>query len=341
VQNERRAFRDFSPKGEAMQSYWIVTKGHEAVLELREVPEPRPRRGEVVIRVHASALNRGELFVGGAVHGGPEKHGGTEAAGVIQALGEGVIGWRVGDRVMGRARGTWAPYAVMDERQILPMPARLTWEQAAAVPSSFLTSYEAVVRGGRLQPGEWLLVCGASSGVGAGAILTAQVLGAKTIGTSGSAQKLEKLKAIGLDVAIQTRKPDFAATVKEATHGHGADVAVNLVGGSVFPEILRSLAYQGRVAIVGYVDNQFHADIDLNATHVNRYEIFGISNSKLSAEARTLATRGFERDILPALVDGRITPLVDRVFGFHELLAAKRHMEADAMVGKIVVRMDA
>ena len=324
-----------------MKSYWIVTKGEEAVLEPREVPEPRPGRDEVVVRVHASALNRGELFVGGAVHGGPEKLGGIECAGVIHALGEGVTGWKVGDKVMGRARGTWAPYTVMEARQILPMPERLTWEQAAAIPSSFLTAYEAIVRLGGLRRGEWLLVLGASSGVGVGAIQTAQVLGAHTIGTSGSAEKLEKLRAIGLEVGICTRKPDFASKVREATGGKGANVALNLVGGSVFPEILRSLAYQGRVAIVGYVDHTFSAEIDLNAVHVNRYQIFGCSNAKLPADERALAVRGFERDILPAIVDGRITPVVDRVFAFDELPAAKRHMDANAMVGKIVVRIDA
>ena len=323
-----------------MKSYWIVTKGHEAVLELRDVPEPKPKRDEIVVRVHASALNRGELFVGGAVHGGPEKLGGSECSGEVHALGEGVTGWKVGDRVMGRARGAWAPYAVMEARQILPLPARLTWEQAAAIPSSFITSYEAIVRLGKLKAGEWLLVLGASSGVGVGAIQIAQVLGARSIGTSGSAQKLEKLKSIGLDVGICTRAPDFSAQVRELTGGKGADVALNLVGGTVFPEILRCLAYQGRVAIVGYVDHTFSAEIDLNATHVNRFDIFGVSNSKLPAEEKALSTRGFERDILPALVDGRITPLVDRVFAFEELPAAKRHMDADAMVGKIVVRMD-
>jgi NADPH:quinone reductase-like Zn-dependent oxidoreductase len=322
-----------------MKSYWIVTKGHEAVLELRDVPEPKPQRDEVLVRVHASALNRGELFVGGAVHGGPEKLGGSECSGVIAAVGEGVAGWKVGDRVMGRARGTWAPFAVMEARQILPMPARLDWAQAAAIPSSFLTSYEAIVRLGKLKGGEWLLVLGASSGVGVGAIQIAQVLGAHAIGTSGSAQKLERLKSIGLEVGICTRAPDFAARVREVTGGKGADVAINLVGGSVFPEILRSLAYQGRVAIVGYVDNTFSAEIDLNAVHVNRYDIFGVSNSKLPADQRALANRGFERDILPAIVDGRITPLIDRVFGFDELPAAKRHMESDAMAGKIVVKV--
>jgi NADPH:quinone reductase len=305
-----------------VKSYWIVTQGHEAVLEVRDVPQPQPKAGEVVVRVRASGLNRGELFVGGAVHGGPEKLGGTEASGEIHALGAGVTGWKVGDKVIARVRGAWAPYAATDARMLMPMPERLTWEQGAAIPSSFLTSYEAVVQYGRLQAGEWMLVTGASAGVGVGA-------------------KLEKLKAAGLDVGICTRKPDFAQQIMEATGGKGVNLAVNLVGGSVFPEIVRSLAYMGRVAIVGYVDNTFSAEIDLNATHVNRLQIFGVSNVKLPADLRALHVEGFKRDILPALADGRITPVIDRVFEFDQLPAAKAHMDASAMVGKIIVRAPA
>jgi len=309
------------------------------VLEPREVPIPQLQHDEVLIRVHAAALNRGELIVGSAVHGGPEKLGGTEASGVVEAVGSDVSQWKKGDRVMGRVSGAFAEYAAMYAGQVLPMPAHLTWEQAAAIPSGFITAYEAVVQYGRISAGEWLLVTGASSGVGVASILTAKFLGAHTLGTSGSAAKLAQLAAIGLDVPIETRTPDFAQTVRAATGGEGANLAVNLVGGSVFGECMRSLARDGRLAIVGYVDGAYHADIDLNATHVNRLQIFGISNVKLKREERAATTRGFARDILPAIADGRITPLVDRVFGFDELPAAKAHMESNAMVGKIVVKI--
>ena len=322
-----------------MKSYWIVTKDNKATLERREVPEPKPKAGEVLVKVHASALNRGELIVGGVVHGGPEKIGGNEASGVIHALGEGVTGLKTGDRVMGRARGAFADYALMDAHQVMPAPQRLTWEEAAATPLSFITAYEAVVMYGKLQRGEWLLVLGASSGAGVCCIQIAQVLGARTIGTSGSAEKLKKLNAVGLDVGLTTRSPDFSEKVREATAGAGANLAVNLVGGSVFAECLRSLARKGRVAIVGYVDGQHHADIDLSAVHANRFEIFGISNAKLKPEERAEAAQGFRRDILPAIERGRISPMVDRVFGFEDLPAAKAHMESNAMVGKIVVRV--
>src|SRR5258705_11214631 len=149
-----------------MKSYWIVTQGGQSVLEPREVPVPQPQREEVLVRVHATALNRGELIVGSAVHGGAERLGGTEAAGTVEAVGAGVTGWKKGDRVMGRVRGAFAEYAAMYAGQVMRVPERLTWEEAAALPSSFITAYEAVVRYGKLQAGESLLITGASSGVG-------------------------------------------------------------------------------------------------------------------------------------------------------------------------------
>ncbi len=322
-----------------MKTCWIVTQDHKAVFEWREMPVPQPTAGEIVIRVRATALNYGELVVGGAVHGGPEKLGGNEAAGEVHAVGPGVTAFRPGDRVFGRVRGGFAEYAAAFTHQVMPMPSRLTWEQAAAIPVSFLTAYEMLYPPyGRLKAGEWLLVTGASSGAGAACIQIAKMIGAHTIGTSGSAEKLARLKAIGLDVPIATRSADFAAQVKAATGGKGADLAVNLVGGSVFAECLSCLARHGRLAVVGYLDGKLEANIDLSAVHVNRLEIFGVSNAKLTVEERAQAVSGFARDVLPAIADGRITPLIGRVFAFDELPAAKACMESSATVGKIVVR---
>jgi len=320
-----------------MKSCWIITKDHKTALEFRDVPVPQPQAGEILIQVQASAMNRGEIFAGGVVHGGPEKHGGNEASGIVHAVGEGVTGINKGDAVFGRVRGGFAKYALMRVDQVIPKPEKLSWEQAAAVPISFITAYEMITMYGRLKSGETLLVMGASSGAGVASIQIGKVIGARTIGTSGSQQKLDKLKTIGLDVGIATRKPDFAEAVMKATDGKGVDLIINGVGGSVFAECLRTLAFRGRLATVGYVDNVFKAEIDLNAVHANRLEIFGVSNARLPASGKAQSTAGFVRDVLPAIADGRIVPLVDRVYGFDELPAAKDCMESSEMVGKIVI----
>ena len=322
-----------------MKSCWIITKDHKNHLEYRDVPQPQPKAGEIVIKVHATALNRGELFVGGAVHGGPEKLGGGEASGLVHAIGAGVTGVKTGDAVFGRVRGGFADYAVMDIAQVMPKPERLSWEQAAAVPVSFITAWEMIYQFGKLQKGETMLIMGASSGAGVASIQLAKLIGARSIGTSGSQQKLDQLKAIGLDFGIATRKPDFADQVKAANGGKGIDLVINGVGGSVFAECMRTLGFRGRLATVGYVDNVFKAEIDLNAVHVRRLEVFGVSNAQLSAEGKAEAARGFKRDVLPGLIDGRIAPLVDKVYSFDELPVAKARMDSSAMVGKIVVRI--
>lgn len=322
-----------------MKSCWIVTQGHQNVLEYRDVPQPQPKAGEIVIKVMASALNRGELFVGGVVHGGPEKLGGNEASGIVHAVGEGVTGVKAGDAVFGRVRGGFAEYAVMDATQVMPKPAQLSWEEAAAIPISYITAWEMIFQFGKLQKGETVLIMGVSSGAGMASIQLAKLIGATSIGTSGSQQKIDKLKTIGLDHGIVTRKPDFADKVKALNGGKGIDLVINGVGGSVFAECLRTLGFRGRLATVGYVDNVFKAEIDLGAVHAWRLEIFGVSNAHLPAAGKTASAAGFRRDVLPAIQDGRIKPLIDRVFSFDDLPAAKAHMDASAMVGKIAVRI--
>ncbi len=321
-----------------MKSWWIRPEPGKTELELRAVPVPQPKAGELLVRVRAASLNRGELMASIGLHakGGEAKPGGGEAAGEIAALGPGVAGWATGERVMGRARGGFAEYALLDIREAMRVPEPLSWEQAASVPLVFCVVHDMLYTYGRLAAGEWLLVTGVSAGVGVAALQAAKVIGARVVGTSGSAEKLDRLRALGLDLGIRTRVADFAPRVREATGG-GANLIVNNVGGSVFPECIRALAYEGRLATVGYVDGVLTSEIDLEALHSSRLVLFGVSNKLRSVEKRAATVRGFVRDLLPAFADGRIRPLIDRVFAFDELPAAKAYMESNAHLGKIVL----
>jgi len=323
-----------------MKSFWIKSDHGRTSLELRELPMPQPKAGEIVVRMRAASLNRGELLASIGLHSLDEaRPAGGDGAGEVHAVGERVTGFKPGDRVMGRARGFFSEYVAVRADQAFLVPERLSWEQAGAVPTAFITAYEMLIPHGRLKSGEWLLVAGATSGVGVACVQIGRVLGAHTIGTSGSREKLERLKAAGLEVAIQARGAGFADQALNATGGKGVNLAIDLVGGTAFPDCLRALANQGRLAIVGYVDGVLKSEIDLEPVHGKRLQIFGISNTHLTAAERAEATRGFVRDVMPAVADGRITPLVDRVFGFADLPAAKEYVDSNAQLGKVVVRM--
>jgi NADPH:quinone reductase-like Zn-dependent oxidoreductase len=320
-----------------MKSYWIAPGPAGTKVELRDTPTPEPKPGEMLVRVRAAALNRGELL-GGKV-GTAAKPGGGECSGEVVKLGEGVTGLAAGDRVMGRCGGGFAEYATMDAREAMRAPAVLSWEEAAATPLVSLVVYDMLVAQGHLTAGQWLLVTAVSSGVGVGALQMAKALGARVIGTSGSADKLARLATLGLDVGIRTRSADFHDAVLKATDGEGVNLVVNNVGGSVFAECIRSLAFEGRLATVGHMDRVLSATLDLEALHGKRLTVFGVSNRLRNAAQRSETVRAFVRDLGPHVEDGRLRPLVDRVFPLAELPAAIAFMESDAQVGKIVVRV--
>ena len=309
-----------------MKAYFLHSAGNAMKLELREVPTPQPGPGQLLVKVHASSLNRGE-FLGGL---GQAKPAGQEAAGEVAGSGE---------KVMGRCPGGFAEYGLMEKSDAIPVPANLSWEQAGVIPLAFMVVHDMLVAQGNLKAGEWLLVTGISSGVGVAALQAAKAIGAKVIGTSGSAQKLQKLKPLGLDLGIHTRTGNFKNAVMEATGGRGADLVVNNVGGTVFAECVRALAYQGRLATVGYLDRTMKAELDLDALHAKRLRLFGVSNKHRTAAQRAETVRGFIADFLPHFAAGRIQPLIDKVYPFDRLPEAQAYMESDAHMGKVAIRM--
>jgi NADPH:quinone reductase-like Zn-dependent oxidoreductase len=306
---------------------------------LREVPVPEPKAGQLLVRVHAAGFNRGELIVGGLTKPGASKQVGQEAAGEVVKAGEGVSGFETGDRIMARCPGAFSEYALVDAREAIVMPANLSWEAGASIPLTFMVVHDMLVAKGNLAKGEWLLVTGISSGVGVAALQLAKALGAKVIGTSGSAEKLARLKALGLHVGINTRGADFAEAVMKATDGKGANLVVNNVGGSVFAETIKALAFEGRHATVGYVDQVLTGEMDIEALHTKRLTLFGVSNKLRNAEQRAGTVKGFVDDVLPLIANGSIKPVIDKVFPFAQMQAAKDYMESNAHLGKIVLRM--
>jgi NADPH:quinone reductase-like Zn-dependent oxidoreductase len=227
----------------------------------------------------------------------------------------------------------------MDVREAIAVPGNLSWEEAAAIPLAFLVVHDMLVLQGKLAAGEWVLVTGISSGVGVAAMQTAHALGAKVIGTSGSQEKLDRLKGLGLDVGLRTRAGDFHDAVMKATGGKGANLVVNAVGGSMFAECVRSMAFEGRLATVGYVDGVLKAEIDIQALHARRLTLFGVSNKLRTPEQRAGGVPPFVAGLMPAFASGRIRPVIDHVYPFDQLAAARAQMESNRHLGKIVLAM--
>ncbi len=325
-----------------MKLYTMRTTADSAAIERTEAPVPEPGPQQLLVRMRAASLNRGEFILGhGLQKAGTSKAIGMEGAGEVVRAGSGVAGFAAGQRVMARCPGAFAEYALMDAREAIAVPPNLSWEEASAIPLTFLVVHDMLVAQGRLKRGEWVLVTGVSSGVGVASLQAAKELGARVIGTSGSSEKLARLEAQGLDVGLCTRAGNFHDSVMEATGGKGADLVVNTVGGSVFPECVRSMAFEARLATVGYVDGVLKSEIDLQALHARRLTLFGVSNKLRSAEQRAAGVPAFVADLMPAIAAGRIRPVIDRVFPFDELPAARAHMEANRHLGKIVLAMPA
>ncbi len=323
-----------------MRSWFHCSAANRGALELRDVPEPATQAGEILVRVRAAALNRGEFLARQNLPAtAAAKPAGIECAGEVVQVGSGVEDFVLGERVMGRAAMAFSEYAVVRVGEALRVPQRLTWEEAAGASITYLVSYDMLWPGGALQAGEWLLIIGASSGVGVASLQLGQLLGARVLGTSGSTSKLKRLQELGLDFGLPFRNGGFEQRVMEISGGQGVDLVVNNVGGTVFAECLRVLAYRGRLATVGHLDGEGRAEIDLLAQHAKRLHLFGVSNKLRSPGELAECVAGFTRDVLPAFADGRLRPVVDSVYAFADLPRALARMEAGGHVGKIVISL--
>jgi NADPH2:quinone reductase len=315
----------------------------EAGLMFGEIPRPDPGPDEVLVRVRAAALNRADLGVlAGRMHGSAGGTGtvlGMEWAGEVVAVGAAVTGHAPGDRVMGFGGAAFAEYARADRGRVLPIPAGLGFEQAAALPVALMTMHDAVAVNGRLRAGESVLVLGASSGVGLMALRIARHLGAaQVIGTSTDPTRRAGLAAFGADLAIDTAMPDWPERVREATGGRGVDLVIDQLAGPTVAGSLVAAAIRGRIVNVGRLAGM-SGEIDFDLHALKRIEYIGVTFRTRSVDEVRELSRRMWADLEPAVADGTLGLPVSEVFPFERLGDAFATMAANRHFGKIVLTL--
>ncbi len=323
-----------------MKAVCIREPGGTDQLEIREVPDPEPIENQVQLDVHATALNRADLLQRRGLYPPPKGESdimGLECSGVVSRIGPGVSAVSVGDRVMALLPGGgYAEKVVIPEHMAIPIPECFEFHQAAAIPEAFLTAREGLFTLGCLAPNDTVLVHAAGGGVGSAAVQLAHDFGAQVIATAGGPEKLALAKELGADYCVNYRSEDFADVVKQATKGKGANVILDFIGGSYWDKHAKSLATAGRLVVIGIMGG---AKVTLNFGQVlsRRWQILGLVMRARPVAEKVAITRAFVRESLPALADGRMRPVVDRVFPMDEVVAAQERMERNENLGKIVL----
>jgi NADPH2:quinone reductase len=315
--------------------------GEPEVLRLARGPVPVPRAGEVLIRVEAAGVNRPDIQQRRGLYPPPPDASpliGLEVAGTIAAIGDGVTGWAVGDRVCALANGGgYAEYCAVPAPQCLPWPAGYDPIRAAALPENYFTVWANVFGHGALRAGESILVHGGSSGIGVTAIKLARAFGATVYATAGSDEKCEACRRFGAAEAINYRNADFAAEIARLTGKRGVDVVLDMVGGDYTPRNIASLAQGGRLVVIGFMGGRMADGVDLARIAMRRLILTGSTmRPRTTAEKGAIADALRER-VWPLLDAGECGPEIYRVFPMAEAAAAHRLMEDSSHIGKIML----
>lgn len=310
-------------------------------VRVKDIPVPQPGPGEVRIKVRAAAVNFPDLMQtrGEHQHKPPLPFvPGMELAGEIDALGEGVTQFKVGDPVAGGGRGAIAEYAVLPAAGLHLKPASMSFSQAAGYPVAYLTAYVGLVRCGQVQPGEWVLVHGAAGGVGLAAVDLARILGAKVIAASASDEKLAVIQKEYAPEAIVNVTGGFRERVKEITGGKGADVIYDPVGGDVFDESIRCIAFGGRILSIGFTSGRLPV-LPVNIALIKGFSVHGV---RAGEYGRQFPEKGRENNaaIWKLADEGKVRPRVDKEYPLDGWRAAYDSLADRKVIGKTIIRPD-
>jgi len=321
----------------------VSRPGGPEVLEIAQRDVPRIAKTEVLIKVAAAGLNRADLLQRRGRYPPPPDapaYPGLEVAGTIVQAGEAASELHPGDRVCALlAGGGYAEYVAVDEAQVLPIPGALTFIEAASLPEAYFTVWANVFEIAALKAGESLLVHGGSSGIGVAAIQLARALGHDVFATAGSEEKCRFCESLGATRAIDYKQQDFVSEIAALTKTRGVDVVLDMVGGSYLARNVQVLAMDGRLVVIA-TQGGTTGELDIRAVMQRRLRITGSLLRPRSIEFKRRIKERLAEQVWPLIAAGKVRPIVDRVFGFHEAPAAHAYMESGVHKGKIVLSLE-
>jgi NADPH:quinone reductase len=325
-----------------MNAIQISQFGDASVMRIADVPEPRPRPGEVLVDVKAAGVNYADILMREGRYSAKLPFPfvpGFEAAGVIAETGDGVADWKPGQRVMGtvlrETSGCYAERAVMPAWLLLPIPEPMSFEEGAAFSEAFITASLALRTFGRLHKGESVLIHAAGGGVGTAAVQLAHAMGARVFATAGSNEKLKRVRELGADVLINYVEWDFAAEVNAATESRGVDLILDSVGGDVFTNSFKCLASLGRVVVFGQSSGKMPT-VDARSLMAGNCSVSGFGFGKLSVIRQDIV-RECMQTVTEFLARGEVHSVIGRVFPLAEAAAAHQLISSRGNFGKVVL----
>ena len=323
-----------------MHAVVITEPGGPEVLQWTEVPDPVAGRGEVLVDVAASAVNRADMMQRQGFYDPPKgasPYPGLECSGTVEAVGAGVTGWQPGDQVCALlSGGGYAEKVAVPAGQLLPAPKTASLAEAAALPETVCTVYSNVFLGARLTKGETLLIHGGGSGIGTTAIQLGKHAGATVAVTAGSQEKLDACKALGADILINYREDDFAEKLRELTDGHGADVILDIIGAGYLAKNVAALAFDGRIANIGLQQGR-KAELDMGVLMAKRGTIMSTTLRARPAAQKASIVAAVKENVWPLVDAGVLRPVIHRELPMAQADEAHRIMTASTHTGKILL----